>query len=262
MQKTGNSEFWLRYVEIIALKVDKDVFAKYKKILDYNFKFEQNYGHKIKKLFTPNIGKEVNFFELGFPSLFDISIDKFYYEPSSKLDKADMFTSEAVNIALSGDLRKSENVLHLASEILDADYEFLKRYKEKKSRYRNYIEYGKWLRSKNCYPDVYEKYDAFFNEDWNYLPYLDKKPILCPNIEGYEKLKEINEHFIKSFHQFKLINDYRNKILNTKNNNYKNALLFKLINIFNNLGIDKRYDLKYLEEISKILKFKFIYCLK
>jgi len=256
MQKTGNSVFWLYYVDVIVPHNNEEMYKICKKIFDYNFRFEQKYAHRVRRITSHTTDKKMDVFELAFPKFFDISIDKFYYEPHTKLNKADMFTVEAVTTALSGDLHTSATVLLAASEILDADYEFLKGYKENKSQFKDYDEYEEWLKEKKAYPNVYSEYDKFLSAHWAFLPHFDKKPILCHNVEEYKEMKEINEHFRNSFHQFVEIDKKRNTVLRSTDTNEYFSSLYEIRDIFQNLGIYKRKDLKYLEDILNNLKLK------
>ena len=258
MQKTGNSDFWLHYVDVIVPHNNEGIHKICKKIFDYNFGFEQEYARRVRRITSHTTNKKMDVFDLAFPKFFDISIDKFYYEPPTKLDKADMFTVEAVTMALSGDLYTSERVLLKAGEILGADYEFLNGYKENKRQFKDYKDYEKWLKAKEVYPAVYWDYDMFLSEQWTFLPHFDKKPILCHNVEEYKEMKEINEHFRKSFHQFKVINEKRNNVIISTDTNEYFFYVGEIRDIFENLGIYKRRDLKYLEEILNNLKLKLI----
>jgi hypothetical protein len=263
MQKTANSEFWLIYIGVLVPHINENISRIYRKLFDYNFRFEQenaqkyaySYAHKVKKVFSPTVDEKVDVFDLAFPLFFDISIDKFYYKPS-ELDKADLFTAEAVNLALFGDFYKSKKMLLKAGEILDADYEFLNRYRESSRQFKDYEEYGRWLKRIDNYPKGYQNYDKIIRDERPFLPHFDKKPILCQSIKDYEKMKEINNFFIKRFHIFEEINEERKKLLQLKNTEDYHSVMCKIRDKYEILKVYKRKDLKYLEEVLNALKLK------
>ena len=259
MQKTANSEFWLAYIGVLVPHSNENLYRIYKKIFDYNFGFEQEYAYRYdkgKKFFSPAVDEKVDVFDLAFPLFFDISIDKFFYT-STKLDKADLFTAEAVNLALFGNFYKSEKMLLKAGEILDADYEFLKGYIESSRQFKDYGEYGRWLMRNDIYPKGYQNYDESIKEErTTFLPHFDKKPILCQSIKDYEKMKEINNFFIDRFHIFEEIKEERKKLLHLKNMDDYYSVMNEIRDKYRILGVYKRKDLKYLEEVLNALKFK------
>lgn len=263
LQKTANSEFWLTYIGVLVPHINVNLYRIYKKIFDYNFGFEQEYAQKYaykydkgKKFFSPAVDEKVDVFELAFPLFFDISIDKFEYK-LTELDKADLFTAEAVNLALFGNFYKSEKMLLKAGEILDADYNFLKEYIESSRQFKDYEEYGRWLMRNDIYPKGYQNYDKSIKEERTiFLPHFDKKPILCQSIKDCEKMKEINNFFIDRFHIFEEINEERKKILRFKNTKDYHSVMCKIRDKYDILKVYKRKDLRYLEEVLNALKLK------
>lgn len=264
LQRTANSEFWLIYIGVLVPHINENIYRIYKKIFDYNFGFEQEYAHeyaykyayKVEKIFSPTADEKVDVFDLAFPLFFDISIDKFFYK-STQLDNADIFTAEAVNLALFGDFYKSKKMLLKAGEILDADYEFLNGYIENKRQFGGYEKYERWLKAKDIYPKGYHNYDEPIREEGTiFLPHFDKKPILCRNVKDYKEMKEINKFFIEHFHEFEEIDQKRKKIMRLKKPDDHHSVLTEIRDKYKDLGVYKRKDLKYLEGILNTLKLK------
>ena len=109
----------------------------------------------------------------------------------------------------------------------------------------------------DIYPKGYQNYDESIKEErTTFLPHFDKKPILCQSIKDYEKMKEINNFFIDRFHIFEEIKEERKKLLHLKNMDDYYSVMNEIRDKYRILGVYKRKDLKYLEEVLNALKFK------
>ena len=224
----SNVQFNLHYLEITIPHINQNITKACRDMFDKEFKVEQAYARKIKRLSYPGEGEIM--FRLGFRFLSPLVIDWLTENRliSARIDRSDPFTRAAINYALSGSYVRGLELLIEINELLNADQD-----SDMPARFYKYIK----ANEKHLAPYLTKKHPLVFMSDEDYNLTKDDIKFFIINYGMFREVKELTEDVFRSHQEMIPLKFLRKKL--------------------KRLGIYKEKDLSYLDDVCKSISLFF-----